>query len=273
MKWLKRILLGLLGLVLLALGVLYAWSGFIIGKEYTAQPRTVEISANPEIIEEGERLAQVYGCFHGCHGADMEGDYFFDDPLLGSFYAANLTWAVEHYSPVELEGLIRQGIRPNGNSLLGMPSDSFSIMTDHDLAAILSFISAYPRQVDDPGKTRVGPLGRLGLVLGEYWPAAAKPRPGPWQEGFRDDPMKLGEYIATMTCTECHGMELEGTEGFTPPLAMVDAYSLDDFRKLMSTGLGLADRDLGLMTRMAEFRLKHMTDEEVVALHAYLQSL
>jgi mono/diheme cytochrome c family protein len=153
-----------------------------------------------------------------------------------------------------------------------MPSDSFSIMTDEDLSDILSFIKSYPTHQNDAGNSSYGPLARLGLVMGEYWVAAEKTQAEPWQEGFRSDPLKLGEYLAITACTECHGLELQGMEGFTPPLTIAKAYSLEDFRKLTSTGVGLGGRDLGLMSQMAEFRLKHLKDDEVVALHTYLQS-
>lgn len=273
MKWLKRILLGLVTTLVLALAVLYGWSGMIIGKKYEAEPRTVELSSDPAVIERGERLAQVFGCFHGCHGADMEGSVMVDKPLLGRLVAPNLTQAVDKYSTAELEAIIRQGILPNGTSVRAMPSDAFSAMTDEDLSAILSFIKRYPRQENDPGTTSVGPMGRFALIAGFFPVPAEGTRPHPWKEGFRDDPMKLGEYFAILACAECHGPDFQGRGDFTPPLTIAKAYSPEDFRELMSTGIGLGDRDLGLMTQMGEYRLKHLTDEEVTALYTYLQSL
>ena len=63
-----------------------------------------------------------------------------------------------------------------------------------------------------------------------------------------------------------------GDRGVHPPLIIAKSYSLDDFRRLMREGIGLGDRDLGLMSQMAEFRLKHLKDGEIEALHAYLQA-
>lgn len=273
MKWIKRILLGILALVLLAVGTLYAWSAVIIGKEYPVAARSVTLSSDPQVLAEGERLSRVLGCFNGCHGKEMEGSLFFEQPLVGRFVAPNLTTLDKRYTPGEIEALVRQGVRPDGKSLFGMPSDSFSIMTDEHLSAVLSFVASFPTHENDPGKTSIGPLGRLGLVLGQYFPAAVNAQPQPWLSAFIEDPLRHGEYLAITACAECHGSELEGTEGFTPPLTIAKAYSLDDFRKLMATGEGLGGRDLGLMSRMTQTRFRHLTDNEVEALHAYLQSL
>lgn len=271
MKWLKRIFLFVLLLPITALAVVYGGSEWILRGKYTAVPRSITLSADPAVIAEGERLAQVLGCFHGCHGVDMEGDAFFDEDWIGRFVAPNLTYAMQHYSLVELEAIIRQGVLPDGSSVMGMPSDSFSILSDQDLVAVLSFISTYPRHDNDPGASQFGPLARVAILLGEFSPAAQNigtPRPA----GFGSDSDHLGNYLATVTCTECHGLDLSGQQGFTPSLDMARAYSLDDFRKLLTTGVGLGNRDLGLMSFVAENRFKYLTDPEIEALHAYLQS-
>ncbi len=273
MKWLKRIVLGLALVVFLLFGVLYGWSTLVIGKTYPADQRTVLLTDDPAVIREGERLARAWGCFHGCHGADMEGDVFFEARFVGRFVAPNLTAAVDRYTPGELEAIIRQGVRPDGTSVLGMPSEAFSVMTDEDLSAVLSFISSYPKKHAELGDTQVGPLARLGLVMGEFWVAAAKTHPQPWKKNSLEDPLKLGEYLAITTCSECHGPDLQGQEGFTPPLLMVKAYSATDFSKLMATGVGLGERDLGLMSEAAAFRFSHLKPNEVEALYAYLHSL
>jgi len=61
-------------------------------------------------------------------------------------------------------------------------------------------------------------------------------------------------------------------EGFTPPLAIVNAYSFEDFSRLMATGIGLGDRDLGLVSEVAEYRFSHFSDDEVQALYAFLHA-
>ena len=94
----------------------------------------------------------------------------------------------------------------------------------------------------------------------------------PWQSGTLQDPLKLGEYLAINACSECHGKDFEGNEGFAPDLQIAKAYSEADFKKLMSTGVGIGERDLGLMSAVAEIRFKKMTDAEMEALHQFLLS-
>jgi len=273
MKWFKRILLVVLTLPVLAVAGIYVRSEMILAKKYQPEPYSLTLSTDPAVIAEGERLARVTGCFHGCHGADMEGDVFFEEQWIGRFVAPNLTQAMERYTLNELEAIIRQGIRPDGTSVLGMPSDAFSVMNDEDLVAILSFISGYPKNELDLGKSKLGPLARVGLAVGQYHSAVIGIENMASQQKPLSAESARGHYIATITCSECHGLQLEGQEGFTPPLLIAKAYSIGDFRKLMNTGVGLGDRELGLMTQVARSRFNHMSNDEVESLHEYLQSL
>ncbi|MFT5370921.1 MAG: mono/diheme cytochrome c family protein [Lysobacterales bacterium] len=270
MKWVKRILLSLVVVILLSLTVVYAWSSVIINKQYTAQARNILPSSRPEIVAHGERMAQVFGCYFGCHGKDMEGKVFFEGWAIGKIISPNLTRAVDTYSRSELEAIIRQGIKPDGTSVLVMPSASFVTMTDRDLSAILAFIEDFPKQELDLGNSSYGILPRFMLVLGEYVPSAAEVDGTPVQANSLQDPVRLGEYLAQNTCSECHGLDYEGQGDFTPSLQIAKGYSEADFNKLMMTGKGIGDRDLGLMSEVAESRFSKMNNEEISALHQFL---
>jgi mono/diheme cytochrome c family protein len=274
LRWLKRILLTLLVLVGLVFAVTYAWSHAILTAGHAASPRAIAVSDDTETLARGKRLAQVYGCYMGCHGRDMEGDVFFEDSLFGKGVAPNLTAAVRKYTPEQFEAIVRQGIRPDGSAVVAMPSASFSTMTDRDLGAIYSFIAAYPEQTaSDLGKTTLYPLARLFLVLGEFQLAPAEIHDRPWAEERLDDALSHGAYLAQNACSECHGLDLGGQEGFTPPLVIAKAYDRERFKRLMATGVGIDEsRDLGLMAAVSERRFSHLTNDEVDDLFAYLQS-
>ncbi len=274
-KWLKRILLGLVALLAVAVGTVYAWSHLLLNRHYEPEPRSIAWTEDPAELARGERLAQVYGCFHGCHGADMEGRVFFEEPLFGRAVAPNLTLAVRNYTAEQFEAMVRQGIRPDGTGLFGMPSASFATLSDRDLGAIYSFIASYPQQETPelPERT-VGPAGRLFLVLGEFPLPPEEIDDRPWPEERLRDPVSKGAYLAQNACSECHGLELEGNVDFgMPPLAIAKAYDRERFGRLMATGVGLDEsRDLGLMALVAEYRFAHFTEDEVDALFAFLQS-
>jgi hypothetical protein len=80
MKWLKRGLLGIAGIIILVFLVIYAGSEYVIKKKHVAETRTFDLVEEAPDTGEGERLARVFGCYRGCHGKDMEGDIAFDEP-------------------------------------------------------------------------------------------------------------------------------------------------------------------------------------------------
>lgn len=271
MKWFRRILLGLIGLVLLAVAVVWFGGSRIFNRTYESEPRNVLLSSRPELIAEGERLARVFGCFQGCHADKMQGQVWMETPLLDHIVTPDLTAAVKRFSPTELEAIVRQGVLPDGRSVFGMPSSSFASMTDTHLSAILSFIRQYPAQESGIGHSRYGLMARYMVLSGEAKPEAAERNHRPWTSQELQDPLRHGEYLALNACSECHGLDFEGYEGFSPPLEIAKAYDAGAFTRLMREGIGVGDRELGLMSEVARGRFVHMSDEEIEHLHRFLQ--
>ena len=271
MKWIKHLLLGLLALLVLSLLTVYIGGEIIIKRTYEVTPQNLLTSSRPDVMFEGERLARVYGCHEGCHGKNMEGQVFFEQAFLARIIAPNLTQAVKQYSNAELEGIIRQGIKPGGKSVLGMPSASFSYLTDNDLSSILAFIRSYPESDHHAGKSSFGLLARLGLLTGKYQPAAAQIASLNKSGSARlSQPVDPGEYLAMTACSECHGLELEGD--FAPNLAIAKAYDLDAFAALMRKGQSVGGNELELMSQVSQTRFVHLTDDEIESLHEFLHS-
>ena len=77
--------------------------------------------------------------------------------------------------------------------------------------------------------------------------------------------------MTRVTCAECHGPDLKGGEG-TPDLLAVGGYGRDEFETLMTTGVALGGRKLGLMAEAALGRFRHMTRHERDVLYAYLKA-
>lgn len=53
---------------------------------------------------------------------------------------------------------------------------------------------------------------------------------------------------------------------------MTQAYDLEQFTHLLRTGKGAGERELQLMSPVAREAFVHLTDEEIAALHAYLNA-
>ncbi len=86
--------------------------------------------------------------------------------------------------------------------------------------------------------------------------------------------MGRGRYLTMNFCSECHGQSLEGFAPINaPPLDVVKGYSLEQFSRLMKEGKPIGDRDLKLMGPTSRVRFAHFSDDEIAAVHAFLQTL
>jgi len=275
MKWIKRVLIGIVGLAVVVIAGFYASSEYVINQHYTAKPRTLDLADFQPGPGEGERLAQLFGCYRGCHGRHMQGDLAFDEPPFMKAVAPSLKNAVKKYDTQQLEAIIRQGVRPDGRSFWAMPAGSFANMTDRHLAEILGFIKSYPEHKGNTGlsDTKFYFGGRIAALTGLFEAqAAVAARFEPFDETTLDDPLVHGRYLALSACSECHNTSFEGFEGFTPPLTVAKGYDRAQFKRLMSEGIGLGDRDLGLMSEVAKMRFSHFKPGEVDDLYDFLQS-
>src|SRR5262245_51411111 len=159
---------GIAGLAVIAAGAVYGISEKTIRHTYDVPLRNFSASTDSNAVAEGERLARLRGCFGGCHGHALEGDVFFNEPSIAVIPAPNLTKIVREYTDPELERVIRHGVRPNGRSVVAMPSPMFAGLADEDLAKIIAFLRSQPLMQDSLPRFHVGLLGRIGVVTGQY---------------------------------------------------------------------------------------------------------
>jgi mono/diheme cytochrome c family protein len=257
---------------------LYGTSEFILRRTHPVTPEMIRAGGPPDIAE-GRRLAKLYGCT-SCHGDDYRGLRYNDDPDLVRNHAPNLTLIAARTPDSGLAQAIRQGVSAqDGRALWGMPSATFRTITDAELAAVLAHLRSMP--VGGSSMKGGSPTlrARIALLRGVFSNddnaqrsapaliAAAKVRP-PLDLGPK---YAAGRHIAATVCSECHGSDLAGNavEGGTD-LMIAAAYDLEDFRRLMRTGVPPGGRDLGLMAETAREDLTVFTDGEIEALHAYL---
>jgi mono/diheme cytochrome c family protein len=227
-----------------------------------------EIAEASAKVAHGRRIADVLGCT-GCHGAGLQGERFYE------LYASNLTRDLHDYSDVDIARVLRDGVPRNRRDLWGMPSEIFQHLSESDMAAL----TAYLRSLSPAGAPTEPPLAfppevRELIAKGEIKPAAAfvidTRRKGPVELGPQH---VLGRYITRVTCAECHGPELKGSEGDTPDLLVAGGYTREEFERLMTEGLPSGGRKLKpLMELVAKERFAKMTRHERDALYAYLKA-
>jgi len=257
--------------LLLAAGGVYAASETIRRTDWPKLPVTVEASRDPGAADRGARLATRYGCTD-CHGADLTGRLFHDEPALARITGANLTLAVARQSDAELARAIRTGVAADGRGLFVMPSAAFSHLTDAETADLLAYLRTSHPTGAAKKTLRIGPVGRLGVVLGKFQSEPAM------LAGGRQEPFDAGAghqegRALSRMCMECHGQTLQGSPAVNAPdLAIAASYSLADFTRLMRTGVAAADRTLPMMSPTARTRFANLSDAEIASLHAYLQA-
>jgi mono/diheme cytochrome c family protein len=252
----------------------YVISERVIHRKYdVALEPPIEIPTDASSIAEGERLARIRGCNGGCHGDSVGGRAWDEGFFAGHAMAPDLALASRTYSTAEITRIIRHGVRTNGEGVEIMPSPMFYHLSDADLGRIIAFLRSAPVTDKRMYAFNAGPMWRWQMANGEWapWPediATLGPRMAPPAAG---DTLRVGEYLARTSCSECHGNTLEG-DGRTPNLTVAAAYSPEDFTTLMRTGTALGGRDLHLMSEVARSRFAHFTDAEIAALHAFLRS-
>ena len=272
LRWLRIGLLSVVLLLVLVGAIVYLLSERVLRRTYTEPRVDIAVPSDPVSINEGHRLAMIRGCAGGCHGKEIEGEVFVDKLLLARLIAPNLTAAVRRYANADLVRIIRRGVRPDGSSVIGMPSEMFSGLTDVDLGKILAYLRSVPPHSGLAPERRLGPIARLGLLAGKFRPAAELVRragllSGSWPQDA--DSTAPGAYLARTSCTECHGLDLRGGDR-SPDLRIAAGYSFEAFTELLRRGNALGNRELPLMSQVARRRFRHFTDQELRGLYTYL---
>ena len=273
--YLKRIVIYLILLIVIALATVYIWSAVILNKTYDIPLSEVHIPNDTASIQEGERLVHIAHC-SDCHGEHFTGAVFAKEAHVVELVAPNITRVIPTYSNAELERLLRHGVKKNGHSVYEMPADMFSQLKEESIGKMIAYFRTLRPLPDTLHNvaTNFQCLGRLILIQGKITPIADLIKFNAPRLYIPHDTSQIsfGKYLAMTTCTSCHGENLKGEEEFTPDLVIAATYTKEDFFKLIRTGVALGDRKLGLMTKIATNNLKYLNDNEINSIYAYLET-
>jgi cytochrome c553 len=277
LKWLGFVVAALAGVALLGFAYLYFASERELDRQYTlADNAVLVIPTDAAEIAEGRRIAQLGGCMH-CHGDNFAGTVVDDIPKLVRLVAPNISTRLPNYTDAQLATVLRKGVKPDGKSVLFMPSEMFRHLGDEDLARLIAFLRTKPAVAEGITEaTQLRPIGRLIIANGDYKTAAHAIESLPAAAGSFDanDPLSRGRYLTMNFCSECHAQNLQGVAPINAPaLSVAKGYSLEQFTQLMQQGVGMGDRQLKLMGATAKARFTQFTPDEVAAVYAFLQSL
>ncbi len=286
LKWMGMSAGGLVVLIVVALAAVYALSSRAMARTYAIAPAALAVPSDSASIQRGRHLAVAINQCANCHGDNLAGKPFVDNPLMGRIYSSNLTRGNGgiggSYTDADFVRAIRHGVGRDNRALLAMPADAFFHMNDADLASVIAYVkSVAPVDAVVPEK-RVGALARALYLATDFplVPAEAvphdDPRASPVPAGATTE---YGGYLATIGgCKSCHlpdlngGVPVEGnviTANLTP--TGLGKWTESDFRKAMRTGIRPDGRVLS--AAMPWPYMRQMTDEELGALWLYLRSL
>lgn len=247
--------------------------------------------ARARAMERGRHLVEArYGCVE-CHGQDFGGGTMVDDPLLGRILGPNITAGAggrtADYTASDWDRIVRHGVRPDGTPA-AMPSVDFKGMADQELSDIVVYIRSRPTVDRTVPPVHLGPLGKVLLATGKLPLSAIQigdhMASHPVYPPTAEPSVAFGEHLAG-TCMGCHGPDLSGgpvaggdpswppAANLTPHTDGLGGWTYDQFVTVLRTGKRPDGTEIRVpMANVLPYARK-MTDVELRALWAYLQSI
>jgi cytochrome c553 len=265
-----RLAVAVLAIVVVIAGGIYGISEWKMRRRYEAPLVPLKIHGPVDPVE-GERMARIVGCWNGCHGPTGQGGHWSIDGLVANT-APTLSEVLPQYTDAELVRLVRYGVKRDGRSAIGMTSYTFWALGDQDLANIVAHLRRQPAVTPMARQAEIGWTARLALVRG-VWKVSAeqvdRSRPR-WGDQPQPTPYERGRYLASVTCSECHGLDYNGNpQERAPSLAILVMYSPAQFTRLIRTVTPANGRKLDdAMSWVAD---APFTDQEIAGLYQFLR--
>jgi cytochrome c553 len=286
---LALVLAGLVLVLVIAVGAVYAISEGKLNRTIAVPTETVAVPADIASIQRGQHLAAAVANCIDCHGPTLGGTVFVDDPALGRVVAPNLTrgrgGVGSTFSDADFVRALRHGVDPSGRPLLTMPADDYAHFSDADLGAIIAYVRSLPPVDNALPRNELRALGRLLFAAGQLplqtadnIDHTAARRPAPQQAVTAE----YGQYLADNAgCPSCHGPGLSGGKIPQAPPDTVPAANITpagignwteaEFIKALRTGTRPDGRVLN--TFMPWPYYAQMTDEEIRSIWRFLQAV
>lgn len=289
----KKILKGIgifLGIIILAATGFYAKVYYStqqrMNRTYTITPQKINVSKDSAVLALGKHFVETKGCTD-CHGADLGGKVFIDDPALGFLVARNLTKGKgglpQEHNPDDWVLALKHGIRRNGKPLLFMPAHEYTRLSENDMSAIISYCASIEPVDRELPPSSVGFVARILTDLGKLplLPAEMIDHNRTLVKDVKAEvSIDYGKYLS-ISCIGCHRENLKGGEPLAPGLPSVadisssgnpGKWSEEQFMSTLRTGETPEGKKLN-PEEMPWTMTKGYTDTELKALYAYLRSM
>lgn len=280
--WIGLILLGLILLVgIIASYYIYNFQ-YRLTQKFSVDPHEISLPTDSLSLAEGKRMVAIHCAT--CHGKDLGGTEFFNDPVMGSVPASNLTPGQggigSAYTTTDYVRAIRHGIKKDSTAAFVMPSREFQHLSDTDLGQIIGYlttITPVDRSWDGPHLTYIAKAMAGSGIFGDVLNAekinhqaivsVKAPKPA--------ITTNYGRYLVRISgCNACHGEALNGKSSGEPgapfapnitPGGNFGKWSRDQFISTIRTGTTPENRKLNPKFMPYE-GFKLMTDDELSAI-------
>lgn len=277
LKWVGIVFGSVVGLILVAALFLFLRGHSRLNATYKAPDTLVSGFGDTASLARGEHLMRILSC-QVCHGERLEGSVFLDIPPALAV-ASNLTpgrgGVGATYSGEDWDRAFRYGIRPNGKMILPfMPYNLFNKLNDVDAGHLAAYLESLEPIDNVLPQSKAKFIGKVMFGVQQVLPrkrADSIPvlEPAPTAA--------YGRYIASVTCVECHGDQLQGgkhpdpSAPAAPALHRTGSWTSEQFALALRTGR-TPERQISDQYMPWKY-YAHLTDIEVAALQAYIKTV
>lgn len=285
--WLVRIVAAIVVVAVVAAIAVFFGSRQALSKQVSTPQVSQPVLTGANLARGEHMVKSMLGC-EECHGANLGGKVFLNNPALLTVYAPNLTSGdggfFATYNDVDFVRAVRYGVAANGRRLLIMPSDAFTELSNEDMADVLAYVHSKPKVDGGTPNPAVGPIGRVLIVVGALpFPSTTvtKQNLSPSQRTIGVT-AEYGKYLAHASgCISCHGVglsggHLQGSPSDPPaqnltPSGDLGRWTFDQFKAAIRTGTRPDGTHIN--TFMPWPSLSQMSDDELQAIWLYLKSV
>ena len=257
-------------------------------KVVSFEPQEIIIPTDSASIERGRILS--VDC-RSCHGPDLAGKVFFDDPGIGVLPSSNLTRAkgsaTETYTSQDFVRAIRHGLNKSGNKLMIMPCKSYAHMSDQDLGSLIAYISTINEVATTFEKRKFTFMAQVMAGAGLFgdlfhYDLIDHNKTKNIPSVAIGSTAEYGSYLVNVHgCNDCHKKDLKGGKSpdpVSPPVPDISMtgnfgkWSLEQFSAVFRTGT--TPEGKALQSEFMPFAgLGAHSDEEIEAVYKYIKSL
>lgn len=288
LKWIGIILGSLIVIIGIVLAFLIIKANNMLNESFDVQPEAITLPTDSASLARGKMIS-VAICGE-CHGLDLSGKLFFDEPVMAVIKTPNLTSGEggigAGYKNIDWVRAIRHGVDRKGRGLFLMPSIDLNNVSKNDLAAIIAYMNSLPPVDQEIPAIKYGIMGKILTAVGAFGDVIAAAHID-HEKDYNPEPViapnaAYGEYVVNMFgCRTCHGPDLHGGPSPDPnspvttdisPSGILANWNLEDFRSFSVTGITKEEKvvDNKFMPWSAIGRLD---DTEITAIWEYLQTI